>query len=133
MVFHKLVGFVATAAIATTTPTAIPIQIVEQSVEESKVELTHQQDVWLSALEWCESRGDNSAVNPEDSDGTPSYYAFQFKPSTFDYFSKKYGVNGKISDYKAQRQIVAKMLLDEDVDLRRQFPACVKQLGLPKI
>jgi hypothetical protein len=104
--------------------------------------LTHQQRVWINALEWCESKGDHGAINPNDVDNTPSYYSFQFKPSTFKYYGEKYSViesglsqssiNQKIKSHELQREIVANMLNDRTVNMRQQFPACVRSLGLPK-
>lgn len=103
--------------------------------------LTHQQKIWVGALEWCESRGNKQAINPNDVDNTPSYYSFQFKPTTFKEFGEKYGViekgmslaaaMEKMKDHVLQREIVARMITDKKVNMRRQFPACTKSLGLP--
>lgn len=118
-------------------------------VEEVKPTLTHRQEVWINALEWCESRGNKDAINPEDLDGTPSYGAFQFKPSTFFYYGEKYNVvffesTGEndtadqkqmieqAKNYEHQRKIVEQMVLHRDeIKWTKQFPACVKKLGLP--
>ena len=103
--------------------------------------LTHAQQVWLAALEWCESSGVPAKVNPKDLDGTPSYYSFQFKPSTFKQFGIKYGlfsdsitdeeVRAKLDDYALQKKMVATMINDPSVLWGREFPACVRQLGRP--
>lgn len=107
--------------------------------------LTHQQETWISALEWCESRGNIKAENPKDRDGTPSYSNFQWKPSTFLGFGKRYGliatsstiadVPKLLEDYELQRNIVRGMLTDQKItnaELRdRQFPGCIRKLGLP--
>lgn len=111
-------------------------------VPQKAHQLTHQQETWVSALEWCESRGNPTAVNPKDRDGTPSYYSFQFKPETFLSFGKLYGIIPKdttldnvkdtlIKDTKMQRSIVERMVLDQSVELIGQFPECVRKLGLP--
>lgn len=101
-------------------------------VIEAKPTISHAQDTWIRALEWCESSGSPKAVNPEDSDGTPSFGAFQFKPTTFDFFKKKYGIDGEIMDRDIQYQIVSQMVLNQDkVHFDKQFPNCVKKLGLP--
>lgn len=105
-------------------------------VEVAKPTLTHAQEVWISALEWCESRGKPTAINKVDRDGTPSYYSFQFKPSTFDMFAAKYGIEGTIDSHAAQRAIVEAMVLDPeitDAEWRdRQFPDCIsRKIGLP--
>ena len=98
---------------------------------EEPPQLTHQQKVWMHALEWCESRGIPEAVNEEDLDGTPSYGAFQFKPSTLDYFSEKYNVaTTSLMDYESQRSVLEQMILHRDeIDWYQQFPWCVKKLG----
>ncbi len=87
-------------------------------------------EIWIDGLEWCESGGNPLAVNPNDTDNTPSYGILQFKPSTFDYFSKKYRIVGELMDPVAQRKITRAMI-DNGVDLTRQFPGCTRILGLP--
>lgn len=116
--------------------------------------LNHRQETWLRALEWCESTGNPEAINAVDLDGTPSYGAFQFKPSTFWYYGEKYGVvkrhndpdtpeiallvDGSLGSYydalmhrDTQAEIVRHMVLDRTVDFTKQFPGCVRKLGLP--
>lgn len=101
--------------------------------EEVKPTLTHEQETWIRALEWCESRGNPEAVNEMDLDGTPSYGAFQFKPSTYQFFALKYGVEpGELMDREIQYQIVEQMVLHRDeIRWGQQFPWCVKKLGAP--
>jgi hypothetical protein len=104
--------------------------------------LSHEQEVWIHALEWCESRGVKTAINPLDNDGTPSYYSFQFKPETFKNYGIKFGllkadisdeeIMEKIKDYDLQKEIVTDMLLNME-NLSNQFPNCVRQLGRPSI
>jgi hypothetical protein len=118
------------------------VQVIEEKQVSVYDSLNHQQQVWINALEWCESKGIQTAINPNDLDNTPSYYSFQFKPSTFKYYGEKYKIipeglsdseiSEKIKDHFLQREIVSKMLNDKSVNLRRQFPACVRSLGLPK-
>lgn len=103
--------------------------------------LTHRQKVWIGALEWCESRAVNTAVNEVDLDGTASYYAFQFKPSTLRYYGEKYGVieKGKtdaqimelLKVYEIQKSIVEFMVVDPGIAWEKQFPGCVRLLGRP--
>lgn len=96
--------------------------------------LTHAQQVWKGALEWCESRGKIGAVNPKDRDGTPSYGSFQFKPSTLQYYAEKYNVPTATStmDYATQSAVVDQMILHRaEIDWSWQFPDCVKRLGYP--
>lgn len=100
--------------------------------------LQQRQEVWITALQWCESRGKDEAVNPKDRDGTPSYGAFQFKPSTFYNLSARYGLSTSTDymDSKQQREIVRRMLADKsmtnDEMKNRQFPDCIQhKVGLP--
>jgi len=104
--------------------------------------LSHRQETWRAALEWCESRGDPGAVNPKDRDGTPSYYSFQFKPSTFKSFGERYGIIEKgleiqeikerMKDYQITLKIVEAMILDQkNINWENEFPGCVKKLGRP--
>lgn len=105
-------------------------------IEEPKVEtkkLTHRQEVWISVLEWCESRGYPDAVNPMDSDGKPSFGGFQFREATLNYFAEKYGVaTTTLMDYDTQRAVVEQMVLHRDeIRWETQFPACVRKYGAP--
>ncbi len=91
-----VVALVIGVATSKTTSTVEPTE-TEQTQEIVKptayqIELQHRRETWISALEWCESRGKNSALNPEDRDGTPSYSNFQWKPSTLLGFGKRYGL-----------------------------------------
>ena len=109
--------------------------------ERKTLELTHAEETWISALEWCESRGDNQAINPADLDGTPSYYAFQWKPATFFSFAIAYGVIPEgttaaearelMKDYRLQLEVIRHMISDDTVKLSGQFPACFRKLGPP--
>ena len=118
-----------------------PVEVVEETPVSAYDLLPHDQQVWISALEWCESKGNHGAINPKDVDNTPSYYSFQFKPSTFKYYGEKYGVIEKglsqnellesLKSHYLQREIVSFMLSDKTVKMNKQFPACVRSLGLP--
>jgi hypothetical protein len=104
---------------------------------EPKLKITDAQTVWIHALEWCESSGKPTAVNPIDRDGTPSYGAFQFKPSTFWHFANKYDVGiTMVSDAHLDRdnqyEVVAAMVEHrKEIEWHNQFPGCVAKLGLP--
>lgn len=111
---------------------------------EISFSLTHAQTIWISALEWCESRGKKTAINAKDLDGTPSYYSFQFKPGTFLYFGQLYGVLDKgltlsditdkdiIKDYEITKDIVEAMVAHRnEISWETQFPGCVRQIGKP--
>ncbi len=114
------------------------IHFVRSFTEEH---LTARQRAWLGALEWCESRGDGTAVNWADRDGTPSFYWFQFKPATFKAYGEKYGLiptgltlGGtmlEMESYATTQKIVVTMISDTDVKWSQEFPACVKKLGTP--
>lgn len=110
-----------------------------------EIQLTHAQKVWISALEWCESRGKTTAINKKDRDGTPSYYSFQFKPETFRYRGEKYNVLEKgLSDeeireklklQELQQKIVENMVADaKHINWGNEFPVCVKnKIGRPPV
>ena len=112
---------------------AARIEASEAAYEKVKAEGTEDPEEWLLALEWCESRGRPSAVNPNDRDNTPSYGLLQFKPSTFDFFTKAYGLPEKeLMDPDAQRAIVRRMMQDPSIRWENQFPDCVKRhIGRP--
>lgn len=104
-----------------------------KQVGGASADLASAQRAWLAHLVSCESRGNPSAINPKDRDGTPSYGLLQFKPSTFAMFSKAYGI-GDPTDYMNpddQKAIVLRMMKDPTVDWHQQFPVCVHRLGLP--
>lgn len=108
----------------------------EEKKEEPKAPavqpiLAEDRATWLAGLIQCESNGRPEAVNPKDRDGTPSYGLLQFKPSTFEMFSKAYGIEGKLMDPEAQTAIVIRMMDDKSVVWENQFPACVRKLGRP--
>ena len=111
----------------------LPAVAAQEPAKDEGPKLTHQQEVWLYSLEWCESRGNAEAINPKDLDGTPSYGAYQFKPSTLEMFAKKYGVaTTTLMDYETQRAVVEQMVLHRDeIKWENQFPGCVKKLGRP--
>lgn len=115
--------------------------VVELKIEET--DLQHRRETWLSALEWCESHGVKTAINKMDKDGTPSFFSFQFKPSTFKYYSVKYKLLSPdleyedyfnwMSDYDMTREVVRRMIDDPKVQWNMEFPDCVKRLGYPPI
>ena len=121
-----VLGFAATALSDSNTVTVV-------NAEPIPSQLTHQQTAWLGALELCESGGDPAAINPRDSDGTPSYGILQFKPGTYAEFAKLYGL-ASTTDYMnatEQEQIVTQMIVRGGVDFHQQFPACTHRLGIP--
>lgn len=134
-----------TAGVFAGSPTVVQEAIPETAIVEATTtpKLSHRQEVWIGALEWCESRGNNEAVNEVDLDGTASYYAFQFKPGTLRYYGELYGIieKGKtdgeimslLKEYDIQRSIVEDMVLDHGVQWERQFPGCVAKLGRPPL
>ena len=108
-------------------------------------QVSHAQETWIRALEWCESHGNVSAINPKDKDGTPSYYSFQFKPETLLSYGQKYGVINMtttagstqfakeiLPNYDIQLKVVKMMVKDKTVRWETQFPDCVKRhIGFP--
>lgn len=138
-------GLIAAVLIAPQSAAKTSPALLTDTPKEKDIlsDLTHQQKVWLYALEWCESNGINEAINPNDLDGTPSYYAYQFKPSTFEELGKLYGVIATstpkekipelLKQYELQQRIVVRMILDPKTRWERQFPWCVKKLGRPPV
>jgi len=122
---------ISVAFFATTKVSSQQVEIVEAVAPMDP--LTHRQRAWLGALEWCESRANPEAINPNDRDGTPSYGILQFKPSTFTYYQLRYGVAGAQTymDPGAQEAIVEQMIINNDVKWSQQFPECVRKLGNP--
>ena len=118
-----------------------PWMAVEMPDQKPDPSLDHRRDVYIHALEWCESRGYNAAINEEDKDGTASYYNFQWKPGTFKGYAIKYGMLSKgledsdyfnwMADYDMQHAILEKMVRDKDVVWSNEFPACTRTLGMP--
>lgn len=134
---YFLSGFLWTSAIIIMLICAVHIatrQIVYTAPTPPKSILTARQTIWLNALEWCESKGNPSAINPRDRDNTPSYGLLQFKPSTYALYAKKIGL-ASTTDYMnpdGQKQIVENMIIDKDTNWLQQFPDCVKnKVGFP--
>lgn len=96
----------------------------------------------IDSLMMCESGGNWQAVNPNDLDNTPSWGLFQFKPTTWRHYVKKYDLfqwtNFDDADWwntimngDLQRIVVERMFIDPQVRLRTtEFPGCSKKLGL---
>lgn len=135
---------VAKAAEQTIVPADLVFSPDSTDSTKQNSKLSHQQDVWISALEWCESSG-TSAVNEHDLDGTPSYFYFQFKPDTFKEYATQYGVLLPGSDntvlitalqsYYLQHEVVEQMVLDSSISYDKWanelFPGCIKKIGYP--
>lgn len=144
-VFCGMAAFLCAPTVAHDDPPP-PVEQVITIVElpaSPHEELSHAQEIWISALEWCESRGRPEAVNPMDNDGTPSYYSYQFKPSTFRGLGEAYGLIPKghtdeeimtlMKDTALQRAIVRDMIKDKTLDISKQFPGCIARIGLPPV
>lgn len=120
-----------TEAALTTAPAIEEIPKKEPIViKEVKLQTTTR-EAWLAALIMCESSGNPNAINEVDLDGTPSYGLLQFKPSTFEHFKKAYKLEGELMDPEAQKAIVRRMMDDPSVRWDKQFPWCVRKLGIP--
>lgn len=116
----------ATVTVTKTEPEAEAPKPIAKIVTASE-----SREEWLAKLIQCESHGNPEAINPKDRDGTPSYGLLQFKPSTFEMFSKAYKIEGELMDPEAQKAIVRRMMDDKSVVWENQFPACVRKLGRP--
>lgn len=106
-------------------------EIIPTDKPKVYIKQTDEREEWLSKLIMCESSGRPEAINEIDLDGTPSYGLLQFKPSTFELFSKAYGIEGELMDPEAQKAIVRRMMDDPSIKWEKQFPACVRRLGNP--
>lgn len=126
------------------TPIHVAASVVPPVETKKRYVPTQAQEVWISALEWCESRARPAAINAEDVDGTPSYYSFQFKPSTFKWLALKYEILSledvstdekvmeQIKNRDVQRDIVRGMVGDKSIKFHNQFPDCVnRKIGPP--
>lgn len=110
-----------------------------EAVEVQSDPLSHEQRAWIGALNWCESRGVDAAVNKVDRDGTPSYGRFQFKPGTFAAYAKQYDIattTKGVMDGDVQQQILEHMVLDASITpaewSKSLFPDCIQRhIGLP--
>lgn len=93
-------------------------------------EKNRQQELWLSALEWCESRGYDNAINPDDG-GSRSVGIFQFKDSTFQHYVKVYELNFEPEDiYNREKQtILAKLMLQDGLEYH--WKNCSDWIGEP--
>jgi hypothetical protein len=118
-------------AVLVLTPSTASYVVSDETIQ--KTDLQQKREDWLAKLEMCESSGNPKAVNPRDLDGTPSYGLLQFKPSTFEMYSKRYSIEGELMDPEAQRALVRAMMDDERVRWHREFPACVERLGRPPV
>ncbi len=105
--------------------------------------LTHEQEVWIGALQWGESNGIKTALNPKDRNGKRSVGCYQFQDDTFRLYVEKYQLldikNLDESDWlnwiwdcDLQTEIVKRMLGDNDVNWRNEFPDVIRnKIGLP--
>lgn len=118
--------------------------IVQAEILPVRYQPTHRQEVWRNVLEWCESNGVVTAVNPNDLDNTPSYYSFQWKPSTFKAYALRYElltpeqlntpekVMAEMANYNTQVLILNEMIGErEKINWKHEFPDCVRKYGIP--
>lgn len=128
------IGAIVAITVIASTPLFLQKPTHAEPTAPEAPQITHAQDTWMRALEWCESQGIPGAVNPKDRDGTPSYSSWQFKPSTLDYYAEKYGVaTTTVMDREVQKAVLEQMLLHYDeINWRQQFPDCInRKIGMP--
>lgn len=125
--------FLAKVALATSTDVApVSLYTPASSTQVSSTTLIYQQEVWIGKLALCESGDNDLAINPMDTDGTASLGTFQFKVSTYEWLLDKYDIiPAPIFSSTTQRAIVRRMINDPQIKIHRQFPTCVKKIGLP--
>lgn len=133
--FRTVYTFRDSRAVASATPYACGATYHLPAPAPAPSALTDRQREWINALRWCESRGVDTAVNPHDKDGTPSYGRFQFKPGTFYYFANLYNVATSTGymDPAAQEAVLEAMVAHStQIDWLGQFPDCVaNHIGYP--
>lgn len=105
--------------------------VIRETFTMKEPTLSPAQVIWLAKLMQCESGIKANAVNPNDLDNTPSYGILQFKPSTYEPEAAKLGLSDDYMDPNGQVTIVSNWIIKGGIDWTRQFPACVKKLGLP--
>lgn len=107
---------------------------------------TEKELVWRYVLEWCESRGNNNAINPNDLDNTPSYGVFQFKPETLKHYLYRYEIISpeildtfETADFinlsfdrEIMYEVLNRMIGEKDkINWKKEFPYCVEKFGKP--
>lgn len=88
---------------------------------------------WKALLRNCESGGNDKALNPKDTDGTPSKGRYQFKDATFAHFSQEYKIPTTSVWNGDEQDLLLDQMIAHGVDLTHQFPGCTRQIGLPEI
>lgn len=88
---------------------------------------------WILDLRQCESGGNDKALNPKDTNNLRSVGRFQFQDKTFSWLSKKYDIKTtSIWNGDEQEQILRRMIVDPDINIKNQFPDCIKNhIGMP--
>ena len=124
-------------------PPAIPNEVEQQTITEQKIPaITKEQELYLAKLINCESGDNPLARNDHDRDNLSAKGLYQFKDKTWRFYIKKYDLwnwrNWEEADFENaiwsrehQEVVLRYMLNDEDVNFKREFPQCVKRLGLP--
>lgn len=115
--------------------TAFVFPLFASSEESLAIQPTHRQQVYLQALQFCESSG-RVDIKILDSNHKYSYGGLMFQMSTFLSQGKKYGLindstgptEGEklIYDIELQEAIAHRMLLDGG---ERNWYVCTKKLG----
>lgn len=89
---------------------------------------------WKDKLRKCESGGNDEALNPKDTNNKRSVGRYQFQDATFEWLSKKYNIKTTdIWNGDEQELLLDRMIKDKEINLRNQFPLCVKKIGLPTL
>lgn len=83
-------------------------------------------DTYMSRLAYCESRGNEKAINQDDM-GSPSYGLFQYKAGTWNYFSGLFGFEGDILNGDDQRTLT-RMVLEHDIGNKSHWLNCSRMI-----
>jgi hypothetical protein len=94
----------------------------------------------LGKLLSCESGDNPYALNPCDTDGTPSYGCLQFKAKTLKNYALRYGMDDTqrwteddlkehLYNCEFEKTIFLRMTQDPEVNFSKEFPACYIKLN----
>ena len=84
---------------------------------------------WIDKLAFCES-SNNEDIIIFDTNKKYSYGCLQFQTTTFELYSKRYGLNLDIMNCNDQKLLANKMLMENENNCRH-WKNCTRKLGRP--